>query len=110
VQEIIKVYGKKYKRAPEVKPSSCEGCSFLDGYCVGEGNHQEHCYDEQAIWVPADSSETSEVNTEQKFTVDEFVVMVHDLQSYLPESVVEQLRAMADPDYKQYLELKKKFG
>jgi len=107
MQEIIKVYGKNYKRAPEVKPSSCEGCSFLDGYCVGEGNHQEHCYDEQAIWVPAESSKAS---TEQKFTVDEFVDMAAFNGVYVSTTLVKQLKAMADPEYKQYLELKKKFG
>jgi len=112
-EQIITIQGKNYKRTPELKDRSCDGCSFWMGYdngCIAENGQQTYCSSSKFIWIPADSMKTSEVNAEQKFTVDEFVAMVHGLQCYLPEEIIEQLKVITDPEYKQYLLLKKKFG
>jgi len=108
--QIITIYGKNYKQVPELEPRSCNGCSFhnSDDGCKAPREYNRACFDSGLIYATADTV-NPEVSAEQKFTVDEFVAMTSSLQCYLPESVVEQLKAMTDPEYQQYLELKKKF-
>jgi len=111
-EQIITISGKNYKRAPEFPNLGCNGCSFWnsDAECVAVNNHDKDCYDEQSIWIPDDSTDTSKPSTEQKFTMQEFFDMLVLADLYLPAEAMHKLEALTDPEYKQYLELKKKFG
>jgi len=123
--EIIKIVvdGKAYKTSAEIKPGECAGCVFLGevvrGDCLKEddsGGYLRHtCWQHNTIFVP----DVPVAENDKKYTVVEVLSALDrirhlydwsgDFCAYV-KHVQKVLDKNSDPEYKELLRLKEKFG
>ena len=112
----ISIKGIKYKSAPEIRGGQCSGCAAdrSSDLCFEISQGVGGCIHSTWLKEEAKAESSIEPTTEPKYTVEEVLTVLEDYGYYTTDSeadsIKSELQKKSDPEYKQYLALKAKFG
>ena len=114
--KTITIEGIKYKSALGVYLHTCDGCVAEFDCELCDKIQEEVDGNCRTIWLKEEvlTASSNEPTTEPKYTVEEVLTVLEDYGYYTTDSeadsIKSELQNKSDPEYKQYLALKAKFG